>query len=113
MRLPPGHTRETPTAKGVLAFCPWTQRDFTLKRALSDDKNPLVAYAMKNNLAVVMWIPGQLWETGKSHDDISYSDYRAQDKSFDLVAKAWQKGLIHMCRDLKVPSTTGGSTRSR
>lgn len=103
LRLPAGHTAEIPTAKGILTFCTWEQEDTSLRARLQNDNDPLVAYAKKNQLAILTWNTATLWKTGKSFDQISRSERRAQDEAFDAVARAWERGVGQLCKEQNLP----------
>lgn len=105
LRLPDGHTPENPTARGVLAFCTWQMEAASLRKAIANDSDPLVQYAKKNRLALLTWNTATLWRTGKSFDQISRSERRSQDETFDSVARAWDRGVREMCRDHGLPET--------
>jgi len=104
VRLPDGHTLEKPTAKGVLAFCTWQKDPDILRGKLASDNDPLVRYAKKHGLALITWNTAQLWQTGKSYDQISRRELQQQDYDFDFVARAWTRGVNQLCRELKLPT---------
>lgn len=103
-RLPEGHTPESPTAKGVLAFCTWEKEDSSLRRRLLNEKEPLVLYAKRNNLAIVTWNTATLWKTGKSYDQITAVERQAEDRVFDDVARAWTHGVNQICKEQNLPT---------
>lgn len=103
LRVPKGHTPETPTAKGVLAFCTWEMEDTSLRRRLLNDADPLVLYAQRNRLAILTWNTATLWRTRKSFNQISRSERRAQDETFDTVARAWERGVKQLCKEQNLP----------
>ena len=103
LRVPKGHTPETPVAKGVLAFCTWEMEDTSLRRRLLNDADPLVLYAQRNRLAILTWNTATLWKTRKSFNQISRSERRAQDETFDTVARAWERGVKQLCKEQNLP----------
>lgn len=103
LRVPEGHTPETPTAKGVLAFCTWETEDASLRKRLLNDSDPLVLYAKKNGLAILTWNTATLWKTGKSFNQISRQERQAQDRAFAAVTRAWERGVNQLCRDRNLP----------
>ncbi len=105
LRLPAGHTPETPTAKGVLAFCTWEQEEASLRKRLQNENDPLVKYAVKNGLAILTWNTATLWKTGKSHDQVTRAERRNQDVVFDAVARAWSRGVKQLCAAQGLPQT--------
>ena len=105
LRLPEGHTPETPTAKGVLAFCTWEKEESSLRRRLLNDTDSLVLYAKRNNLAILTWNTATLWKTGKSFNQISRAQLRAQDQTFDTVARAWERGVKQLCKEQGLPQS--------
>jgi len=105
LRRPVGHTAETPTASGVLAFCTWEKEDASLRKRLLNDNDPLVSYARRKNLAVLTWNTATLWKTGKSFDQINRAERRSQDAAFDAVARAWERGVKEICAEQGLPQT--------
>lgn len=105
LRLPDGHTAETPTAKGVLSFCTWEMEDASLRKRLLNDSDALVLYAKRHQLAILTWNTATLWQTGKSFNQISRSERQAQDQTFDAVARAWERGVKQLCKDHALPQT--------
>lgn len=103
LRLPPGHTAETPTARGVLAFCTWEQEEASLRKRLQNSDDPLIKYATKHKLAVLTWNTATLWKTGKSFDQISRQERKNQDQVFDSVARAWERGVKQLCTEHALP----------
>lgn len=105
LRVPEGHTPETPTAKGVLAFCTWEMEDASLRQRLLNESDPLVLYAKRNNLALLTWNTATLWKTGKSFNQISPQERQAQDRAFAGVTRAWERGVNQLCKDRNLPTT--------
>lgn len=105
LRLPAGHSPETPTAKGVLAFCTWENEEASLRKRLQNEDDPLVKYAVKNKLAILTWNTATLWKTGKSFDQISRLERRKQAQVFDAVARAWERGVKQLCAEHGLPHT--------
>lgn len=103
LRLPPGHTPETPTAKGVLAFCTWQGEADSLRSRLVNDSDGLVRYAQKRGLALLTWNTATLWKTGKSYNQIGRREHQGQRDDFDKVARAWQNGVGKLCREQNLP----------
>lgn len=105
LRLPEGHVPESPRAKGVLAFCTWEQEDASLRKRLMNDGDALVTYARENQLAILTWNTATLWKAGKSFNQISQTERRAQDQTFDAVARAWERGVRQLCKEQNLPQT--------
>lgn len=104
MRLPPGHTPENPTAKGVLAFCTWQGEADSLRKRLADESDDLVRYAKRNHLALLTWNTATLWKTGKSYHQVNRREFQGQRDEFDKVARAWETGVGKLCREQNLPS---------
>lgn len=105
LRVPEGHTPETPTAKGVLAFCTWEMEDASLRKRLLNDNDPLVRYAKRNGLAILTWNTATLWKTGKSFNQLSRVERLAQERTFSAVTRAWERGVNQLCKDRNLPQT--------
>lgn len=103
LRLPEGHTPETPIAGGVLAFCTWEQEEESLRKRLQNQNDPLVKYAVKHRLAVLTWNTATLWKTGKSFAQLNRLERRKQDQVFDAVARAWERGVKQLCSEHALP----------
>lgn len=103
LRLPKGHSAETPTAKGVLAFCTWQGETDSLRSRLASDKDGLVAYAEKHQLALLTWNTATLWTTGKSYDQVNRRTLQGQDDDFDAMARIWKVGVGKVCREFALP----------
>lgn len=105
LRLPAGHSAETPTARGILAFCTWQKETETLKQRLADDSGALSRFADKHGLALVTWNTETLWKTGRSHDQIGRAEAAAQRRNFDAVARAWSRGVTAICKEFDLPES--------
>lgn len=105
LRLPEGHSPDKPLARGVLAICTFLAEDESLRRLVRDDNADLVRYARRNQLALLTWNTATLWQTGKSFDQITREERRAQDATFDDVARAWDRGVRELCRENGLPQT--------
>jgi hypothetical protein len=105
LRLPEGHSPESPKAKGVLAFCTWQGEADSLRRKLSDDADDLVRYAKKNDLALLTWNTATLWKSRKSYNQIDRSERQALRDEFDKVARAWESGVGKLCREQGLPQS--------
>jgi len=103
LRLPKGHSVETPTAKGVLAFCTWQGEADSLRSRLASDEDGLVAYAEKHQLALLTWNTATLWTTGKSYDQVNRRTLQGQDNAFDKMARVWRVGVGKICREFALP----------
>jgi hypothetical protein len=105
LRLPKGHTAESPTAKGVLAFCTWQNEESTLKNHLIDSSNNLGKFADENGLALMTWNTETLWKSGHSHEDLDRFEKQALRRDFDSLARAWNRGVSALCKEFALPET--------
>lgn len=103
LRVPEGHTPETPTAQGVLAFCTWEMEDASLRKRLLNESDPLVLYAKRNKLAILTWNTATLWKTGKSFNQISRSERLDQERTFTAMTRAWERGVNQLCKEQNLP----------
>lgn len=103
LKLPAGHTPETPTAKGVLAFCTWQGEADSLRSRLANDSDELVAYAKKHGLALLTWNTATLWKTGKSYNQLNAHERQGRRDEFDKVARAWENGVGKLCKEQNLP----------
>jgi hypothetical protein len=105
LRLPEGHTVDTPTARGVLAYCTFLSEDKNLRNLILNDDDPRVAFAKSNRLAILTWNTATLWRTGRSYDQIGREDRRARDRLFDDIARAWERGANALCKTHALPTS--------
>jgi len=105
MRLPEGHTKEHPTAKGVLAFCTWQRSKEALRATLQSETNPLVQYAMRNHLALLTWNTAILWKTLKKGERVDLFKNAQLERAFDSVATSWRVGVEQLCKEQNIPAT--------
>lgn len=105
LRLPDGHSPEKPTAKGVVAYCTYERKTDALRSQLSGSGEGLAGYAMRQGFAVLTWNTATLWSRGKSHDQMERRQWEGEDKNFDQVARAWDRGVTQMCEKHNLPQT--------
>lgn len=105
---PPTGMRDGSRAKGVLALCMLAENADELKRKLqgSDADNQfggLIAFAKKNQLAILAWGSRTLWNPKMSYDELNRQINREMDETFDDVAKAWEKGVKELSEQYGIP----------
>jgi hypothetical protein len=107
VRLPEG-VRDGRDVQGVLAYCTWETDPNQLILKL-DDKNvqgdPVKRFAASHNLAILQWNCRTLWDSGKSHDELSTKQAHTSDANFDKVAVAWERGVRELQQQMRLPMT--------
>ncbi len=89
--------------KGVLCFCTWQKEDTSLINRLKKPDDPLIAFADRNQLAVITWNTAGLLPPGANIQSLSEDEVSALSKKFDQIGEVWLKGIEKVCRDHKIP----------
>ena len=99
LRLPTGVN-----PKGLLAFCTWQNETQSLQKAVLNDANPPVAWALNKGFAVLTWNTAHVWVGGKSHGELDRRADQLLDAEFDQVSRAWDYGLLRFARKNGLPT---------
>ena len=65
--------------------------------------DPLVAFADRNNLAVITWNTAGLLPPGTNINSLDEESEKLLSQKFDLIADVWLKGIEKVCRENKLP----------
>jgi predicted esterase len=114
VKLPPGVKRGADVT-GVFAFCTWASNPETIRSVLNEkdaDKDGysigkrIMAYAAKNNLAVVSWTTfssKKVFDKSRSFDELSRREVAQFDTAFTRVARTWRRGIDELIKDYQLP----------
>jgi hypothetical protein len=105
---PPKGVSNADDVKGVLSLCILAGGIDDIKRALQKeemdgDYNGLLGFANKHKLAILAWGSNGLWNPGANYEDLPKAQAQAMDKSFDLVADAWERGVHELGEKYGIP----------
>lgn len=107
LRLPEG-VADGSQVKGVLAMCVLANSVGDIRRKLQGD-NPsaemgvLARFADKHKLAILCWGAQVLWRAGASYDELERQTNRELDQAFDVVANAWERGVVELHSKYGIP----------
>jgi len=95
--------------KGVLALCLLANglepiRQELQKEEMSGDYNGLLAFANKHKLAVLAWGSSSALWANANYDDISSAQGRELKASFNIVANAWERGVLELGEKYGLPT---------
>jgi hypothetical protein len=107
MRPPVGMT-DISEADGVLAMCLLAGNVGEIKRRLQeldtkDDVGSVLRFADKHKLVILCWGSRSLWNPNANWDEQSRQITKQMDETFDVVAKAWAKGVEELSRKYGMP----------
>lgn len=105
---PPKGISSAEEVNGVLCLCILAGSIDAIKRDLQKeemegDYNGLLGFANRHKLAVLAWGSTRLWNPGANFDDLPKEQAQAMDKSFDLVADAWARGVHELGEKYGIP----------
>lgn len=104
IRIPGGESKDKkPEVKGVLCFCTWQQEDTSLLNRLKKPDDPLVAFADRNQLAVITWNTAGMLPPGTNINGLDEVAEQELARKFDLIGETWLKGIEKVCRENKLP----------
>ena len=107
MRPPIGMT-DISEANGVLAMCLLANNVGEIKRRLQeletkDDVGGVLRFAERHKLVVLCWGSRSLWDPSASWDEQSKVINQQMDATFDVVAKAWVRGVKELSKKYGMP----------
>lgn len=79
------------------------RKDFQ-KEEMEGDFHGLFAFANKHKLAVLAWGANTGIWAGANYDDLSSSQLREFNSSFNLVANAWERGVLELGEKYGIPT---------
>lgn len=106
---PPKGIQNGNEIKGVLALCLLANglepiRQELQKEEMSGDYNGLLAFANKHKLAVLAWgSNSSLWARA-NYDDQTPTQAREVKASFNIVANAWERGVLELGEKYGLPT---------
>ncbi len=105
---PPKGVSNPDEVRGVLAICILSSGVEKMRRELQKEEMPgdyagLLSFANKEKLAILAWGSRGLWNAQMNHDDLVKEEAKEIDKSFDLVAAAWEQGVKELCLNYGIP----------
>ena len=105
---PPKGVSSAEEVKGVLSLCILAGGIEDIKRALQKeemdgDYNGLLGFANTHKLAILAWGSSGLWNPGANFEDLPKEQAKAMDKSFDLVANGWERGVHELGEKYGIP----------
>ncbi len=117
LRMPPG--KGGGEVDGVFAFCSWEgKREQILKKlqpdafqkieigntaGLKDLISQLIAFAERNNFAVLTWETAQVWSLKPSYYEAKEEEDR--EANFEAMASAWEAGVDALAKETGIPNT--------
>jgi len=93
--------REPPA--GVLVYLTWKTEPASLVQIATSERSDLVAWAREHRLAIVVFDVHKHWRTHWSYDRLDRSELRKQDNDFDLLTKAFRRGMDEFTRRHQLP----------
>jgi len=107
LRPPKGISNPT-EVQGVMAICilgdlAGIKRDLQLED-MPGDYRGLFSFANKHKLAILAWGSRRLWNPRLSYDELAKAQAKDIDKSFDVVAEAWERGVKELCEKYGFPN---------
>lgn len=105
---PPKGISDVDDVKGVLSLCILAGGIDDIKRKLQKeemdgDYTGLLGFANKHKLAILAWGSNTIWNSGANYEDLPKAQAEAIDKSFDLVADAWERGVHELGEKYGIP----------
>jgi hypothetical protein len=105
---PPKGISSADDVNGVLCLCILAGSIDNIKRDLqkeemTGDYNGLLGFANTHKLAILAWGSTGLWNPGANYEDLPLEQAQAMDKSFDLVADAWERGVHELGDKYGIP----------
>lgn len=106
---PPKGMTDGSQARGMLAWCVLAHQVDGIRRMLQglDDQSELsglTTFADKHQFALMAWGSRSIWNPGKNYDEYTKEDFEQLDKSFSLVADAWEDGVQKLHRKYGLPN---------
>ena len=101
--LPPGAN-----PKGVLCLCLLANNPEEVREKIRGEGDRIkddIAFAERNSFAIVAWGAKQLWDPDKNWNELSKPDRRRIDRDLDLVARAWDSGLVQLSQRYGIPQS--------
>ena len=105
LRLPP-QAAEGKNIPGMVCYCSWQSDPDSIRANLEAEQGAfsyLMRYADQKGFAILTWTTATLWNPGKNYDAYSPKAYVKLDDGFDLVATAWENGLLQLAGKYGVP----------
>jgi predicted esterase len=87
----------------VLGDLAGMKRDLQLEE-MPGDYNGLLGFANKHKLAILAWGSRGLWNPYLNYNELEKDQAKSIDKSFDLVAEAWERGVKELCEKYGLPN---------
>ena len=105
---PPEGVTDASELKGVLAYCMLGNGAEDLVRKIQrketdDGINYLREFAQQQKLGLLMWGASRLWDPKRNYTEYERKQYKELDESFDMVAKAWEEGLLYFHQTYGIP----------
>lgn len=107
---PPKGVDDAGEIQGVLTLCVLANNIEAVRRELqreemSGDYGGILGFANKNKLAIIAWASQRLWNPNVNFEDLPKDAARNADRSFDLVANAWERGVEELSEKYGLPKS--------
>jgi predicted esterase len=118
LRLPP-YAKSGKDVNGVLAYCTWEDKKNAILEGLGvkgGDKRvemkvrearlvaDIVDFADQNGLAILTWGTEDAYKKGTDVTDMDDAERLREEQGFDLIANAWERGLMQLVKDGGIPT---------
>lgn len=104
----PNNAEDGSQVEGVLAMCVLANSVDEIKRRLqagnAAEYGGLFRFADKNRFAILCWGARTLWRPDASYDELERETNIELDRSFDLVAGAWERGVLDLNKKYNLPT---------
>jgi len=107
---PPKGVTEWTDVKGVLALVVIGNGVEDVRRKMQaveieGDDVGTFAFANRHKLAILAWGSRGIWDPRRNFDEYGKREAKELEKSFDLVADAWEQGVLHFHEEYGLPTS--------